>query len=129
MCKYQLHKENLKRKSEIQKLNYILLNRLLAAKGRSLSKDIQFDITLEDLHNLYNKQNGKCALSGITMTYDILSGRTSTNISIDKINPNKGYTKDNIQLVCMAVNEMKNDRSIEELKYFCECILKNKSNY
>jgi hypothetical protein len=60
------------------------------------------------------------------MTCDILSGRTSTNLSIDKIDHNKGYTKDNIQLVCMAVNEMKNDRTIEELKYFCECILKKK---
>ncbi len=125
-CKQKLHKQNLRRKTEAQKLYHILLSRLLAAKGRSKSKDIEFNITIDDLYELYNKQKGKCALSGITMTCDILSGRTSTNLSIDKIDHNKGYTKDNIQLVCMAVNEMKNDRTIEELKYFCECILKKK---
>lgn len=93
---------------------------------RSKSKNLECDITLDFLYQLYKKQEGLCALSGIKMTYDVLSGRTSTNISIDKIDPIKGYTQDNIQLVCMAVNEMKNDRSIEELQYFCECILNKK---
>jgi hypothetical protein len=53
-------------------------------------------------------------------------GKHSTNISIDRIDSNKGYTKDNIQLVCAYVNIMKSDKSIEELKYFCQCILNNK---
>ena len=130
-CKKKLQNESIKNKSSKQKLHYILDQRLRGAMDRSKSKNLEYDITLDFLYQLYEKQEGLCALSGIKMTYDVLSGRTSTNISIDKIDPNKGYTQDNIQLVCMAVNEMKNDRSIEELQYFCECILnkKIKSNY
>jgi hypothetical protein len=30
------------------------------------------------------------------MTHDIYNGRVPTNISIDKIDPSKGYIKDNI---------------------------------
>lgn len=62
------------------------------------------------------------------MTYDFDSGRVFTNVSIDQINPHLGYTKDNIQLVCMAVNQMKSDMSMDELFMFCEAILKSKYN-
>lgn len=44
---------------------------------------------------MWNKQKGKCALTGIPMTVT-KSGRTNTNISIDRIDSNKGYTKDNV---------------------------------
>lgn len=37
-----------------------------------------------------------------------------------------GYIKGNIQLVCMAVNQMKSDLTIEQLKYFCKSILEYK---
>lgn len=60
------------------------------------------------------------------MTYALDNGRTFTNVSIDRINSNLGYKKDNIQLVCMAVNQMKSDLSIQELYMFCEAILKQK---
>lgn len=60
--------------------------------------------------------------------FDLYQGRTFTNVSIDQINPHLGYTKENIQLVCMAVNQMKSDMSIEELYMFCEAIIKTKSN-
>lgn len=47
-------------------------------------------------------------------------------MSIDRIDPNKGYTKDNVQLVCAQVNMMKSDMSLEELYMFCEAMIKNK---
>lgn len=59
----------------------------------------------------------------------MLSGRTPTNISIDKINRNLGYTKDNVQLVCMACNQMKSDLSDDMLYFFCKQItLKKERN-
>ena len=60
------------------------------------------------------------------MTYELDRGRIFTNVSIDKINPNLGYIKDNIKLVCMAVNQMKSDMSLQELYMFCESIINNK---
>ena len=59
------------------------------------------------LKELWEKQDGKCALTGRTMTY--LAGnkretnRNPDNVSLDRIDSKKSYLKDNIQLVtCWA---------------------------
>ena len=57
------------------------------------------------------------------MTYELRVGRTPTTVSIDKIDHTKGYTMDNIQLVCMACNQIKNDLSNEEMYKFCKAIV------
>ena len=58
------------------------------------------------------------------MTFEQGNGRISTNVSIDQINPKEGYTIGNIQLVCMAINQMKSDLNMDEVYMFCEGILK-----
>lgn len=75
-----------------------------------------FDIDYHFILNLYNKQNGKCALTGITLTTYKGKGLYFSNVSIDRINPNKGYTQDNVQLVCFWANQSKGTLSIEEFK-------------
>ncbi|UVY48073.1 MAG: hypothetical protein [Bacteriophage sp.] len=52
------------------------------------------------------------------MTYYFDSGRVPTNLSVDRIDSSLGYIKGNIQLVCMAVNQMKSVLTVEQLKYF-----------
>jgi uncharacterized protein YlxP (DUF503 family) len=64
---------------------------------------------------MYEKQNGQCAVSGVPMTVGKLQGRVPTNISIDRIDSDKSYELDNIQLVCTTVNMMKNDMTMDEL--------------
>lgn len=81
------------------------------------------DIDLEYLFYLWTAQNGKCALTGMQMTYKFYEGRVDSNLSIDRIDSTKGYSKDNVQLVCMAANQMKNDLSMEELTSLCSMIL------
>jgi hypothetical protein len=74
---------------------------------------------------LWNKQNGLCAISKIPMTYEIDSGRIYTNVSIDQIEQGKGYTEDNVQLVCMAVNQLKSDWDMNTVKYICKMVVEN----
>jgi hypothetical protein len=50
------------------------------------------------------------------------SGRHDTNISIDRIDNAGGYTEDNLQLVCSAVNMMKYTMDMEDLVSWCELI-------
>lgn len=102
----------------------VLLERFLGARDRANKHKLDFNITKEDLIDLWNIQNELCAISKIKMTHIIFSGRVPTNVSIDRINPLKGYTKGNVQLVCMAVNQMKNDLTMDELLFFCEEIIK-----
>ena len=108
-------------------LNRILLERLHGTKERSYKKNLINTLTLEDLRDIWKSQKGKCAISGIDMTYIFNKGRIYTNVSIDRIYPNKGYTKNNIQLVCMVINQMKSDLTLNELKYYCHKIINNES--
>jgi hypothetical protein len=73
---------------------------------RANTKKRTGDITIEEVYNLWITQNKKCSLSGIEIGfYD--DGNTHT-CSIDRIDSNKEYTLDNIQLVHKHVNIMKN---------------------
>lgn len=124
-CKTKRTNELKKEYSEDVALLKVLQMRFLAARDRSKRKNIPFNITKDYLKELWDKQNGKCAISGIKMTFEQCNGRTPTNVSIDQINHNDGYTINNIQLVCMAVNQMKSDLLIDDLYKFCEAIIEN----
>lgn len=110
------------------KLRKCLQFRVLGAKDRAKNKNIPFDITLEYVQKLWNNQDGKCALSGLPMTYELKCGRTPTNVSIDRIDKTKGYIIGNVQLVCMACNQIKSDMSEDWMYYFCKNIVDNYEN-
>lgn len=127
-CKQCKRKQNLqarKNYSDEKRLYKILQERWLGARDRARRKNIPFDITKEDLMNIWEFQEGKCAISKIPMTFEMDNGRTYTNVSIDQIIPGKGYTKDNIQLICYAVNQLKSDWDIDTVIYICRQIVDN----
>ena len=74
----------------------------------------EFEITIEDVWELYLKQDKKCTLTGTDISFKNTRTRgskesgTSCTASIDRIDSNKGYTVTNIQLVHKDVNIMKN---------------------
>jgi len=81
-----------------------------------------FNIDLGYLMDLYDRQKGFCALSGIFMTYEAGAGRVNTNISIDRIDSNVGYIRGNVQLVCDVVNRMKQDLPLSVFLSLCKTI-------
>lgn len=88
-------------------------NRLRCQKGRQ-------ELQLCDILALHAAQGGKCALSGVDMTCTLRRGAiTRTNASIDRIDPGAGYTIDNIQLVCVALNKLRVDMDTQELIDWC----------
>jgi len=87
-------------------------------------------ISLEDILSLYQKQKGKCALSGLKMTNNLVEGNTSwsdnqANISIDRENNDKGYSNSNVQLVCKRVNIAKHTLNNKEFIKWCKRITAN----
>jgi len=97
------------------------------------SKKLAYTITEEDIKKMYIKQQGKCIISGIKMTYIGYQNATNDqlinnwNISVDRIDSTKGYTPTNIQLVCTIVNRMKTDLTTDELLIVCDNI--NRKNF
>ena len=124
-CRNAQEKQRRCNLNENESLRQLLQMRYFGAKERSKKYNIPFNITKDYLLQLWEEQNGLCAISNIPMTHKHLEGRVPTNVSIDQINPHKGYTIGNIQLVCMAVNQMKSDMSMEELYMFCDAVIRN----
>ena len=79
------------------------------------------DISIEFLLNLFDKQQGRCALSGEYMSIASTDTRTqSSHVSLDRIDNAKGYTVDNVQLVTAKANYMRGKASISDFKSMCE---------
>jgi hypothetical protein len=69
------------------------------------------------LKKLYEKQNGKCAISGMPLELQFGVGKPNPNkCSVDRIDSNRGYNHRNVWLVCWWVNQMKMDMSMEMFK-------------
>jgi hypothetical protein len=128
-CKLEQRKAAIATYDNDVKLEKVLQARWLAAKSRAIDKSIPFTITKEDLLTVWKAQNGKCAISGLDMTYELGEGRTYTNVSIDQVSPSKGYTVDNIQLVCMAVNQLKSDLDMDTILTLCSAIVGNAAKW
>jgi len=65
------------------------------------------------LKELYQKQNGLCAITKQPMTLSIGDGDLD-KCSVDRINSDRGYDPDNIQLTTVWVNHMKFNYSMKE---------------
>jgi hypothetical protein len=95
------------------------LSRLLYYGGRK--RDL---LTRENLLKQLEKQDYKCALSGMPLTCILEKGKvTKTNASVDRILAGGPYTSDNIQLVCRALNHWRADTSVEEFIDWCQKVV------
>lgn len=90
----------------------------LVAKGSR-----QTHLSTAFLVELLNQQNGRCALSGVQLTCTLVKGeRIWTNASIDRINAGKAYTRNNIQLVCAAINQWRGTHTVSEFVKWCKLV-------
>ena len=101
------------------------------AKSGAVKRNLEFNVTNEDLWEQFLKQERKCALTGIILTFS--PGQSKTNkertlgtASLDRIDSNKGYIKDNIQWVHKDINLMKNKFNQDYFISMCKLITENK---
>jgi len=87
--------------------------------SRSKSRKYDFDLDENYLQELWKKQDGKCAITGVDMIHPSDKSIKSPKMtSIDRINSNKGYLKGNVQLVCYSINLAKQDFNQSEFIEF-----------
>lgn len=123
-CESERHKEY-RATHSTDDINTFFRDIATGCRGRAYRSDGKFGCTInkDDLIALYEKQNHKCALSGIEMTTIKGSGKFPSNASVDRIDPGKDYSLDNIRLVCNHVNMMRSNLSDENLLYYCKAII------
>lgn len=88
-------------------------------------RNIDVSVTQQDISEIYDKQKGKCALTGIPIRLSPFSkDRSSNDASLDRIDNSKGYSKENLRWIHKDVNLMKNHFSDDRFKEVCKLVTK-----
>ncbi len=77
--------------------------------ARANSRKNNNGLTEEILNALWEKQNGRCAISNIELELPNKSKSKLYQASLDRIDSSKPYQEDNIQFVAMPLNLAKNN--------------------
>lgn len=101
--------------------------KLTDIKGRAKQNNLQFDLDHQFLRDLYLAQNGLCEYTGLPLK--LVSQNFKSNgqadldvMSLDRVLPDKGYTKGNVVLCCSAINKLKGSANPEELQSFISAL-------
>lgn len=94
---------------------------LSAARNRARKKDIPFDITVDDI-----VLPDVCPILGIPLNKHYgKQGGSIDSPSIDRIIPELGYVKGNIQIISALANNMKSNATPKHLLMFAKWIKEN----
>lgn len=96
-------------------------------RNHAIERDLVFEISIEQAWSLFLRQDGKCAISGLSISMG--RHRPGRRIygtwprlgtaSLDRKDSNQGYVADNIQWVHKEVNRMKGAMKEEEFIALC----------
>jgi hypothetical protein len=78
----------------------------------SKHRKLENDLTVDFINELYEKQNGLCYWFNVRL----LPSETKKHPqqpSIDRLDRNKGYTKDNVVLTCYSANIGRNETELD----------------
>lgn len=93
-------------------------------RSRAKKHGIPLTITAQDAWEQFLKQDGRCALTGISLEISrSLNANTSNTASLDRIDSALGYTKDNIQWVHKNINIMKHTFHQEDFITWCGLVV------
>lgn len=86
---------------------------LKRCRSRKKDKDIELQITLEDIKEQWEAQEGKCPYLNETLVLPLTNGKENKSnpnliASLDRIDSSKGYIKGNIQIISRTLNYAKN---------------------
>lgn len=88
------------------------------AKNRSKLNGREFDLKCEDI-----QIPDYCPILGIAINMNSgRSGAYKNSPSLDRIDNDRGYTTDNIQVISQKANAMKHSATIHELKLFAKWV-------
>lgn len=89
----------------------------------SKRKGVENTLTIEDIKNLYITQNGLCFWFKIPLIPSE-KNKHPQQPSLDRLDINKGYTKDNVVLTCYSANIGRNETDMETWVNFLDVLFK-----
>ena len=85
------------------------LHMLRMAKKRARRRNIFFDLNLEDI-----KIGTHCSILGLK--FEVGMDNWQNSPSLDRIDNNRGYESDNVIVVCMMANTIKNQATPDQIR-------------
>lgn len=102
-----------------------------SAKIRAKKNKLEFDLDIDWLLDLHDTQKGKCILTDLLLDFSFTQGKgrgyNPMSPSLDKINPKLGYVKNNVRLVCTAINIALNSFGEDHFEKIAKAFLENRS--
>ena len=108
---------------------YILCGLLSNARARAKKRKLQFDLTKDFILLLKDKQSNRCAITNVELNWEVIAKIGSqraclpNRVSLDRIDPLKGYIQSNMQLVTELANRVKTDLTMDELYDICWAVV------
>lgn len=132
-CKECNKKSRRIQKLELRKNIKQYFNRIIAnLRHRSKEINVPFNVTGEYLYNQYIKQNSLCYWTGKNFDMDTEypdKSRPGDNfLSVDRLDPKKGYVEGNLVLCLWKVNQVKNNLDSNQFLDLCSLITKRFEN-
>lgn len=90
------------------------------------TRNLDFSISIEQVWELFLKQEKKCALSKIPLSFSTTRKSHDGTASLDRINPKIGYNIENVQWVHKDLNYMKQSMTNEEFLNWVKVIYESK---
>lgn len=78
-----------------------------------------FDLDLPYLKELWENQNGKCAITKVDLKLET-SYNKNYQASLDRIDSSKGYVKGNVRYISVSVNWLKNNLDDNHIREFIQ---------
>ena len=85
---------------------------------RCAKRRCETDIDLEYLKDLWEKQDGKCAITKIDLILE--RNHLPFQASLDRIDCSKGYIKGNVRFICLIANYARNKWDDDAVTQFIE---------
>lgn len=93
------------------------------SKNGAIRRGLEHSLTLDLLHTLFIIQDWKCRQTGILFDFSTMKGKRSFGPTIDRIDNSRGYTIDNIQIVCNIYNMAKNEFTHDDVMKFAIALI------
>jgi hypothetical protein len=90
----------------------------------SKHRDVENTLTVNDINEMFEKQNGLCYWFKTPLVPSDKS-KHPQQPSLDRLDRDKGYTKDNVVLTCYSANIGRNENDLETWVSFIKLFIKS----
>lgn len=91
-------------------------------------RNLEFNISMEYLWELFQKQNGECYYTGDKLSLSTRNNKGGMTASLDRLDSSKGYIEGNVMWSHKDINVMKMNKSEEEFYELCQKVITHRKN-